>query len=550
MYFKDKENTNIDSEFKENIIKFDFNKLKLPLMIFGVILLIIMILIFVQKFNKKENITYYINILGNENYSIYQNSDYIEPGYEAYDSKGNDLTNEVEIIGIVDTKTIGEYELTYNIQDIFVTRKVSVIEKPKGATYIYLKGNSVIYLEKNQNYQEPGYIVIDTVDSNLTEKVKITNNLDETKAGTYKIIYSVINSNGIETNITRTVIVMDSEINLSLNTYEYTNSKVNINVYVVDNYFDYIILPNNEKINQNTYTYSVSENGTYKFTTVNKKGIKKEASVTVSNIDKIAPTGSCIVDHDEEGSFITLNIKDNNGINKYIYNGNNYNTNKIRLKEYIKEAKIDAYDKVGNKSTFNCKVLPIKETLLVDTSHYSNIKKLNYVSITSVNVTDAGCKIVYGGDAIPVERIRVHEAISQNFKGIIKNVCAYVNETEWLKYLQHHGAYTAKVGGYHGMGVAIDLNDQWKYTAENGKTYQPYRGQGISTWNRYNKFICEVCDGKEDCKYNVNYIIFKRYFEGNGWCWGGNWDEGGFDPMHFELRKENCLTHKKAKITC
>ena len=94
------------------------------------------------------------------------------------------------------------------------------------------------------------------------------------------------------------------------------------------------------------------------------------------------------------------------------------------------------------------------------------------------------------------------------------------------------------------------MNDLWVYNA-NGKQYRPYSSMGYSTWNRYEKFVCEVCDGKEDCEYNVNYVIFKRYLEGNGWCWGGNWGKEHFDPMHFEIRENNkCAIARTQKISC
>ena len=145
MYFNDKGNTNIDSEFREGN-NFDFGKLKLPLfIILGVVLLLVVILI-VVKLTKKEVINYFIELIGDEQITIYKGNDYIEPGYEAYDSKQNNLFDKVDIKSTLDTGKIGDYEIVYSLGNTSVIRYVTVIEKPTGATYIYLKGKLFKYL--------------------------------------------------------------------------------------------------------------------------------------------------------------------------------------------------------------------------------------------------------------------------------------------------------------------------------------------------------------------------------------------------------------------
>ena len=89
MYFQDsKKETNIDEEFENKdlpskILKI-FNKYKLFIIlgIIAIILIIIMILLFTNK-----KVTNYLILNGEENIILYQNSDYIEPGYYAYNSK-------------------------------------------------------------------------------------------------------------------------------------------------------------------------------------------------------------------------------------------------------------------------------------------------------------------------------------------------------------------------------------------------------------------------------------------------------------------------------
>lgn len=209
MYFNsEKEDTNIDSEFGRKKISFNFNfqKYKIPIFIgIGVLLLGLIIFLIVMFSSKK--IHYFIELYGDETLTIYANSEYNEQGYKAYDNKGNELTGQVVIDSNLDTSKIGTYQITYRIDNYKKTREVIVVERPTGYTTIYLKGDLTVYLNIGNEYQEAGYTVIDTVDNNLTDKVKVTSNLDINKKGTYQIIYSVTNSSGVTTTEVRTVIV-------------------------------------------------------------------------------------------------------------------------------------------------------------------------------------------------------------------------------------------------------------------------------------------------------------------------------------------------------
>ena len=249
MYFNDnKKDTNIDLEFNnnKNNIFFFLNKYKIYLIV--VFTIILAIFITVLLLNKKEKIAYnYLNLTGDEYITLYLGSDYIEPGYEAYDSKNKNLTSQVEIESNLNVNEIGEYEIIYSIGDVTKSRKVSIIEKNEEYTYIYLNtiDNDVnIYLKTGEEYKEPGYKVFNSQGKNLNSDVIITGNVDTNKKGIYKLIYSITDSNGVVISTSRIVVVMDTEIGLSLDNDEYTNKNVVINVKVIDEYFEYMILPN------------------------------------------------------------------------------------------------------------------------------------------------------------------------------------------------------------------------------------------------------------------------------------------------------------------
>ena len=237
MYFKDKSNTNIDSEFNNK--KIDIKKFKIPLIILGIIvILVIGIIVLVNTGVFKKETNYFLTLEGEELITIYKGNEYVEPGYLGKDNLGNDLTDEVVVSSNIDTSITGDYEIIYTLNDKILTRYISVVDKPIGATSIYLIGDLLIYLDINSDYIEPGYMAIDSVDSTLTDKVIVKNEIDTSKVGTYYVIYSVTNSSGITVQAKRKVIVTDSDITLSLDNNNYTNKNINIEVYVSDNYFD------------------------------------------------------------------------------------------------------------------------------------------------------------------------------------------------------------------------------------------------------------------------------------------------------------------------
>ena len=66
------------------------NRLKLLIIVCVIILILLVgIIIIFSHSSKKE---YYLELSGLEEMIIYQNSEYIEPGYKAYDNQKNDYT--------------------------------------------------------------------------------------------------------------------------------------------------------------------------------------------------------------------------------------------------------------------------------------------------------------------------------------------------------------------------------------------------------------------------------------------------------------------------
>ena len=196
-------NTNIDNQFKrKSSLKIKKNKFTLFYIL--LILLIIGIAIYFIVANRTR---YFIILEGTEEISIYQGDIFVDPGYSGRDNKNNDLTSSIIVDNRVDSQTIGTYEVIYKLNNTTKKRIVNVVEKGIGNIFIYLIGDNPIILNVGDTYKEPGYNATDSIDSNITDKVQVTNNIDTSKIGTYQVVYTVTNSSGITSSKTRKVVV-------------------------------------------------------------------------------------------------------------------------------------------------------------------------------------------------------------------------------------------------------------------------------------------------------------------------------------------------------
>lgn len=86
-----------------------------------------------------------IELIGDNNISLYLGNQYTEPGYSAIDNCDGDLTDKVKVQGNVDVYKLGSYVIKYEVSDSFgntsiAERTVTIKRKPN--TY----GDGVIYL--------------------------------------------------------------------------------------------------------------------------------------------------------------------------------------------------------------------------------------------------------------------------------------------------------------------------------------------------------------------------------------------------------------------
>ena len=202
MYFKEKEDTNIDSEFNSKR-KLNLNLKPLLLIGGGIILLLIIIFIMISIVSNLNK--YSLELLGDPEITINLGEDYKEPGYVAYYKNKKLVIDQVKVTSNLDNNKVGKYEINYTIDNITRVRIVSVVNNKD--LYIFLLGDVNMKLKQGEKYQEPGFNVYDSVDKDIKNNVIITGNVDTSKKGTYQITYTVTNSRNSTVSAVRTIVV-------------------------------------------------------------------------------------------------------------------------------------------------------------------------------------------------------------------------------------------------------------------------------------------------------------------------------------------------------
>ena len=153
-----------------------------------------------------------INLVGSEIGIACPGKDYIEEGYSAIDNYDGDITDKVKV-------EVGDNKIIYSVSDSSGnTNKIerTIEYKDETVPVITLNGNDIVYLYIGNNYKEQGYVALDNCDGDITDKVEVSSSVNTSSIGTYKITYSVNDSNGNTTSVERTVIVRNRKI---YNTY-------------------------------------------------------------------------------------------------------------------------------------------------------------------------------------------------------------------------------------------------------------------------------------------------------------------------------------------
>ena len=180
-----------------------------------------MLVMLLQRLQELVNVTDttapVITLVGDAVVDLSVGDTYSESGATASDNYDGDITADVVIGGdSVDTSTVGQYTVTYNVSDTAgndateVTRTVNVTDTT--APVITLVGDAEITLEVGSTYTESGATASDNYDGDISADVVIGGeSVDTSTVGQYTVTYNVMMSNGnAATEVTRTVNVTDT----------------------------------------------------------------------------------------------------------------------------------------------------------------------------------------------------------------------------------------------------------------------------------------------------------------------------------------------------
>ncbi|MEE3487133.1 MAG: immunoglobulin-like domain-containing protein [Bulleidia sp.] len=133
------------------------------------------------------------------------------PEYQAH-LFGIDVHDQVQVIEDIDEKKYGSYTINYNWKFLgipFGKAKTSVNILDVDAPEIQLTGDAVCFTKINETYTLPAYSVKDNCDPETDIEVKITGNVDNTKAGTYDAMLTACDLSGNCSGKALTMVVSD-----------------------------------------------------------------------------------------------------------------------------------------------------------------------------------------------------------------------------------------------------------------------------------------------------------------------------------------------------
>ncbi|MBI2422282.1 MAG: DUF5011 domain-containing protein [Candidatus Hydrogenedentes bacterium] len=153
-----------------------------------------------------------LTLFGGQTFFVNCNTDYVEPGFSAFDTADGDVTSKVTVTGdVIDVDSPGSYTLNYEVIDedgnaATVSRQVIVSDNC--APSIFLFGANPQTVNCVFEYVEPGFSASDVADGDLTANVNVdASAVDVATPGQYSVTYSVLDSNENLTMVERTVVV-------------------------------------------------------------------------------------------------------------------------------------------------------------------------------------------------------------------------------------------------------------------------------------------------------------------------------------------------------
>lgn len=154
-----------------------------------------------------------ITLNGNSPMYIEQGYSFLDPGAIAMDNADGNISHLLVINSNVDSSTVGEYFVSYNVTDSSGNKADSavryvIVEKDGSGPHISLTGGDTILHPVNTTWSEPGYSAVDFVDG-IINSVSTTGTVDDSQLGVYFITYNAQDLQGNASSAVRVVKVVD-----------------------------------------------------------------------------------------------------------------------------------------------------------------------------------------------------------------------------------------------------------------------------------------------------------------------------------------------------
>ena len=147
-------------------------------------------------------------------------------GVTAWDTEDGDLSSKITVSGSVDTSKAGIYLLTYSVMDKdghSCTRNRIVLVENLRAKSISFSGLLPELLNLYDDFDPmAGVTASDETDGDITGQITVTNPVDTSQGGVYRVRYDVSNSQGASKTRYKTVIVQNSLPRLALSVDKHT----------------------------------------------------------------------------------------------------------------------------------------------------------------------------------------------------------------------------------------------------------------------------------------------------------------------------------------
>lgn len=154
-----------------------------------------------------------LNLNGDSTIYVDVFTEYQELGATA-NYKKNNLDEKIVINSNVNKDVVGRYEVFYKIEyKGFVnekSREVIVVDREKPV--IKLNGKEEVRTFVNEDYNDLGATASDNYDGDITNLLKVSSSVDNTKVGEYKVTYTSVDSNNNTSTIERKVNVVNRPV--------------------------------------------------------------------------------------------------------------------------------------------------------------------------------------------------------------------------------------------------------------------------------------------------------------------------------------------------